>query len=251
VSLITAARSHSRTAVNAVAKLFGVRVVNARWGPRGFRASLEKTRAQGFRPATIIDVGASNGQWTRECLQIFPDARYLLVDPLEENRPTLERLAGSAGRVEVWHGALGAAPGQLQLWAHGDQSSLLRSSDFPGQRRPVELRTLDSFIATNRLLSPMLLKADVQGYELEVLKGAERCLEMCEVLLIEVSFRRLYDDSPLAHDIVAYLADRRFRVYDICSFVQRPADNELVQCDIVFAREGCKLFAYEGWGRAP
>jgi FkbM family methyltransferase len=247
VSMIMAARSRSRTALNAIAKLFGVRVVSARWGPRGFRVSLAKTRAQGFSPATVIDVGASNGQWTHECRQIFPGARYLLVDPLEENRPTLDGLALSDSRIEVWHGALGAVAGQLDLWAHGDQSSFLRSSDFPGRRRAVELRTLDSFIGTHSLQAPVLLKADVQGYELEVLKGASRCLDMCEVLLIEVSFRRLYEDSPLAHDIVGYLGSKGFRVYDICSFVQRPADNELVQCDIVFAREGSKLFAYEGW----
>jgi len=248
VSMISAARVRSRTALNAVAKLFGVRVVNARWGPRGFRASLERTRAQGFAPSTIIDVGASNGQWTRECLQIFPDARYLLVDPLEENRSTLGALAASDARIEVWQGALGAESGSLDLWAHGDQSSFLPSHDFPGLRRAVQVRTLDSFIETSLLQAPMLLKADVQGYELEVLKGASRCLEMCEVLLIEVSFRRLYDGSPLAHDIVGYLGARGFRVYDICSFLQRPADNELVQCDVVFAREGSRLFAYEGWG---
>ena len=248
MTIITTARSRSRTALNAVAKLFGVRVVNARWGPRGFRASLEKTRVQGFSPTTVIDVGASNGQWTRECRQIFPGARYLLVDPLEENRPALEQLALTDPRIEVWHGALGAAAGRLELWAHGDQSSFLHSSDFPGTRRTVELRTLDSFIETSGLQPSMLLKADVQGYELEVLKGASQCLEMCEVLLIEVSIRRLYDGSPLAHDIVGYLGWKGFRVYDICSFVQRPADNELVQCDLVFAREGCKLFSYEGWG---
>jgi hypothetical protein len=123
----------------------------------------------------------------------------------------------------------------------------LRSTHFPGQPRSVQLRTLDSFIATHALTAPLLLKADVQGYELEVLKGASRCLDLCELLLIEVSFRRLYDASPLAHDVVGFLGARGFRVYDICSFVQRPADNELAQCDIVFVREGSKLFAYEGW----
>ncbi len=181
-------------------------------------------------------------------MQVFPEARYLLVDPLEENRPALERLAQSDPRIEVWHGALGGRSGQLQLWAHGDQSSFLRSTDFPGAPRVVPLRTLDSFIDTSSLRAPALLKADVQGYELEVLRGATRCLELCEVLLIEVSFRRLYEHSPLAHDIVGHLGAKGFRVYDICSFVQRPADNELVQCDIAFAREGCRLFAYEGWG---
>jgi hypothetical protein len=150
-------------------------------------------------------------------------------------------------RIDIWQGALGAAPGELELWAHGDQSSFLRSKDFPGQRRCVEIRTLDTFIETHSLQAPMLLKADVQGYELEVLKGAGRCLEMTEVLLLEVSFRRFYDECPLAHDVVGYLGAKGFRVYDICSFVQRPADNELIQCDMVFAREGSRLFAYEGW----
>jgi FkbM family methyltransferase len=240
-------RARGKTAVNALARLFGVRLVNAKWGPRGFRAALEKMRAQGFWPATVIDIGAFDGQWTQECRQVFPGARYFLVEPLEEYRPMLERLALSDPRVEVWHGALGAAAGRLDLWAHADQSSFLRSNDFPGERRSVEIRTLDSFIDAAGLTPVILMKADVQGYELEVFKGASRCLEMSEVLLIEVSFRRFYDDCPVAHEVIGFLGTKGFRVYDICTFVQRAADNELIQCDIVFVREGSKLFAREGW----
>lgn len=237
----------SKAAVNALAGLFGARVVGAQWGPRGFSASLQRARSKGFSPATVIDVGAASGQWTRECRKVFPTARYLLVDPLEENRSALDELAQSDPQVAAWHGALGAEPGHLELWAHGDQSSFLRSSDFPGKPRQVEVRTLDSLIETFQLPSPVLFKADVQGYEIEVLKGAARCLQMCEMLLLEVSFQRLYTDSPLAHEVISFVGARGFRVYDICSFVQRPADNELAQCDLLFARDDSPLFSHEGW----
>jgi len=133
------------------------------------------------------------------------------------------------------------------MWAHGDQSSMLPSADFAGTRREVEVRTLDSFVDDLKLQPALFMKADVQGYELEVLKGAARCLELAELLLIEVSFRRLYDGCPLAHDVIAFLGARGFRVYDICSFLQRASDNELLQCDLVFARQGSKLFVHEGW----
>ncbi len=240
-------RARGKAAVNALVGLFGARLVGAKWGPRGFGASLERARSKGFSPANVVDVGAANGQWTRECRVIFPAARYFLVDPLEENRPALEQLSRSDSRIAVWQGALGASDGKLELSAHGDQSSFLHSQEFAGQARQVQVRTLDSFIDSMGLAPNMLLKADVQGYELEVLRGAARCLEMCEVLLLEVSFQRFYNNCPLAHEVVGYLGAKGFRVYDICSFVQRPADNELTQCDLVFAREDSRLFAYEGW----
>lgn len=244
-------RTRGKVAVNSVARLFGVRLVNANWGPRGFCASLERARAKGFLPRTVIDIGAATGTWTRECRSVFPAARYFLVDPLEENRPALERLALSDARISVWTGALGADPGEQKLWAHGDQSSFLHSRDFPGTPRTVEVRTLDSFIEPFGLASKILLKADVQGFELEVLKGASRCLEMAELLVIEVSFRQVYIDGPLAHQVIAYLGAHGFRIYDISSFLQRPTDGELLQCDIVFARNGSQLFSPERWNGSP
>jgi hypothetical protein len=87
----------------------------------------------------------------------------------------------------------------------------------------------------------------VQGYELEVLRGATRCLEATEMLILEVSFRRVYKDSALAHEIIAYVADRGFRIYDVCSYVQRPSDLDLIHSDLVFVSESSSLFSYQGW----
>lgn len=239
-------RDSVRQLVNDVLGKAGVRLVNAAWGPRGYVNALQRIKRQGVCPAEIIDVGAAQGEWTRECMTIFPDARYLLVDPLAENLEALSRLASP--KVKVWHGALGAADGTLSMRVHGDQSSFYASEYAEhGTVRDIPVRTLDSLLDSEWIGRPGLIKADTQGYELEVLRGATRSMETAELLLLEVFFRRVYAGSPLAHEIVAFVAEYGFRAYDICNYMQRPRDGELTHADILFAREGSKIFEFEGY----
>jgi hypothetical protein len=109
------------------------------------------------------------------------------------------------------------------------------------------VRCLDALLETDLLEPPELIKADVQGFELEVLRGAKRCLESTQLLLLEVSYRRIYRDLPLAHEVIAFAGDAGFRIYDICTYAGRPSDGELTQSDILFARESSPLFANEAW----
>lgn len=241
-------RAWIRRSANALLRPFGLRLVSAGWGPRGPMDSLRRVRAQGLVPRQIVDVGASDGSWTRECLEVFPESRYLLVDPLAANAPALEELRRRHANVRVWQGALGRAPGTLELLVHGDQSSFLPSDSFSAsEARRVEVRPLDSFLGTESLEPPDLIKADVQGFELEVLAGATRCLESAELLLLEVSYRRIYRNLPLAHEVIAFASGAGFRIYDICTYSGRPSDGELTQSDVLFAREGSPLFANEAW----
>lgn len=240
-------RELAKSCINALLVPVGARAVGRTWGPRGFPAAFERIKCLGLDPATVIDVGASDGRWTRECRSVFPSASYALFDALAEHEASLASLAASTPGVTYWHGALGSAPGRTRFNVHGHQSSVLTSSHFPGRPVEIEMRTLDSFIEPMRLLPPILLKADVQGYELEVLRGAPRCLEMTEVLLLEVSFRQMYEGCPLAHEVVSELGGRGYRIYDICTYTQRACDGELAHADIVFAKANSRLFAYEGW----
>ena len=225
----------------------GVRVVGSDWGPRGFASSLARAKKCGFKPRTVIDVGASDGRWMLECAAIFPDSNYALFDPLPENVAVLGEIARSSSGSTYWSGALGPAAGTMQLNVHGHQSSFFSSNEFKGTPIDVEVRALDSFIEPMQFQAPMLLKADVQGYELEVIAGAQRCLEMTEVVLLEVSFRRLYEGCPLAHDVIAAMGKWGYRIYDVCAYVQRPRDGELAQADVVFVKNGSRLVESEGW----
>jgi FkbM family methyltransferase len=241
-------RSKIRAIVNGILSAAHVRMVNTGWGPRGFETALRRLKALGVTPGQIVDVGASDGKWTRECMTIFPDARYFLVDPLPENAGALAALAGERPRVKFWSGALGAQAGVLPIKVHGDQSSFLPSEYAGGgQERAVEVRTLDSFLGSDMLAPPAMIKADVQGYELEVLKGAGECLRTTQLLLLELSFRRIYAGCPLALEVMGHVASAGFRAYDICSYVQRPRDGELVQADMIFVKEGSPAFSHEGY----
>ena len=241
-------RSRWHRATNAILGSLGLRLVNARWGPRGPMDALRRVRDQGVVPREIVDVGASDGCWTRDCLRVFPDARYLLIEPLPQHAGALADLRARHPNVAVWQGGLASAPGELDLLAHGDQSSFLASDSFHahGAQR-VEVRTLDSFLDTPALRAPDLIKADVQGFELEVLRGAKKCLERAQLLLLEVSYRRMYRDLPLAHEVIAFVGGAGFRIYDVCTYAGRPSDGELMQSDILFAAEGSPLFANEAW----
>jgi len=234
--------------MNDLFHLFGLRIVNVRWGPRGPWNALRRARSCGIFPKQIVDIGASNGKWTQECLRIYPDARYFLIDPLPANLPALNALQSSRPGVRIWHGALGRAPGILEFYSHGDQSSFFTSDSFPTQDiNRIDIRCLDSFLGTEHMQSPDFIKADVQGFELEVLRGATTCLKSVQLLLLEVSFRRVYCDAPLAHEVISAVGNWGFRIYDICTYEGRPSDGELAQSDILFAPEDSPLFANEGW----
>jgi len=186
--------------VNAALGRGGLRLISSAWGPRGFVAPLRRLVDQGWRPRQIVDVGAFKGTWTSECLGICPDARYFLIDPLPSNRATLAELESRHANVSVWFGAAGAKGGELVIHSHADQSSPLVAVE-PGWRATesitVPVRTIDSFVASGEIAPPQLIKADVQGYELEVLRGATEALASADAVLLEVSFRGLYGGSHL------------------------------------------------------
>jgi FkbM family methyltransferase len=231
---------------NTAANAFGVRCVSVEWGPRGFLESLRQVRRAGVVPRQIVDVGAFTGTWTEECLTVFPDADYFLIDPLTENEPSLRALSQRKPNVHYWIGALGSQPGTLEMNVHADQSSFLESA-YVGEKRKVEIKTLDQLLHERLIKSPDFIKADVQGYELEVLRGGRECLALAEMVLLEVSYRRAYQNCPLAHEVIAAMGGWGFRMFDICTYAQRPRDRALFQSDLLFAKEGSKLFDFEGY----
>ena len=211
---------------------------------------MRRIKTHGIVPLQIVDIGAAKGLWTRECLEVFPDANYFLIDPLEENIAALEKLQQNKSNINLWIGALGPKPETLNLYVHEDQSSFFQSEYSKSNQsstRTIEVRTLDSFTEDDTIQPPDMIKADVQGFELEVLKGAEKCLENTQLLLLEVSYRKIYENSPLIHDVISFVASKGFRVFDVCSYIQRPLDNELAQSDILFVKNNSPIFSNQGW----
>ena len=203
---------------------------------------LHHARNVGLSPATVIDVGAAYGEFTVECHRVFPDADYILVEPLEEYRPFLKALSSSVPSAQYVLAAASAEPGELVINVHPDLvgSSVYledESSNVNGVPRMVPVITLDSLANDRGAIPPFLLKIDVQGAELDVLSGGERLLRSADYVLLEASFFEFFTGGPQFHDVVTFMESRGFVAYDICDLQYRPLDNALSQADIAFVKQ--------------
>ncbi|MGI6391842.1 MAG: FkbM family methyltransferase [Kiritimatiellia bacterium] len=206
----------------------------------------ESLKARGFSPRMLLDVGAAIGGWTSQMVEIFPESKYLMIDPLEENETALKTVVQRHSNVQYWLGAVGNQTGELTFHVHGDQSSMFNSNwGREGTLRRVPMRTLDDLVSEIHCEGVDGMKLDVQGAEIEVLKGATEALRQCRVAQVEVSFRKVYEQAPLAHEIIAFFSSQNFRIFDIASLYKRK-DRALLQADLFFVRDD-RLFEPEKW----
>ena len=217
------------------AAVFGLDLV-----PRDVGA-LERLARTGVKARTVLDVGAALGDWTRSCAAVFPDATYVLVEPLQEFRHSLEA-ASQRVHGSVVQAAAASASGQGTLHVHRDLvgSSLLREREGPavdGEPRTVTTITMDDLVADRQLEPPFLVKLDVQGAELDVLSGAKKVLETASAVVVEVSFFSFYFGGARFEDLISTMHDAGLVVYDIENLSRRPLDGALAQADVLFVRE--------------
>jgi FkbM family methyltransferase len=211
------------------------------------RDSLEGVLRQiseaGFSPATVIDVGAAMGIFTRTCHAVFPQANYLLIEPLEEYLPSLTKVSRDIPRTRFELAAATASGGSTTLNVHPDLlgSSLYREteegSDVNGTPRQVHTIRLDQWVEEQGGRSPYLIKIDVQGAELDVLEGGQVTLANTDVVILEVSLFRFFRQGPVFHDVLGYMKTRGFVPYDFLGPQYRPIDDALSQVDVVFVKE--------------
>ncbi len=113
--------------------------------------------------------------------------------------------------------------------------------------RSVRSESLDVLLEQIKFPKPDLLKIDVQGHELEVLRGAEKSIENTEVCLLEVSLLDLGFNGPLLSEVISFMDARNFQAYDISQFMRRPYDMALFQIDMFFVKKTSSLLASKRW----
>ena len=85
-------------------------------------------------------------------------------------------------------------------------------------KRAVEISTLDNWVVEKGISKIDFIKLDVQGAELDVLKGAEKILKSIRALEVEVQFNPLYQGVPLFGDVDQFLRKRGFSLWRIKNF---------------------------------
>ena len=159
--------------------------------------------------ATVLDVGAFRGDFARACLAEWPDCRVLSYEPLEPKPADTD-----TDRWTWFPTALGERCDLVTINRNEfvPSSSILpmaqlHQTAYPFTRDTAEAKvgmvTLDEY--EHLIDPPALLKIDVQGYELQVLKGATLTLTLCQAVVLEVSWEVLYHGAPTPTQLAAML----------------------------------------------
>jgi FkbM family methyltransferase len=203
-----------------------------------------KLRTAGLQPKSIFDIGSSNAGWSGVMLQLFPFAQFDLFEPLLQYKAhfrAFSSLVCSKGPSVFQHETLLGNARKLAVMHSDDDgfgASVLPRAAIGELRQRISLQMvrLDDYRRKHGLPSPDVLKLDVQGAELLVLRGAIDTLRTVQVIQTEVWFVRDYGPkTPLFHEIQEFLHRRAFQLFELCQFYY-PRNHELHCGDAIFVR---------------
>lgn len=194
----------------------------------------------------ILDVGGNRGQFSLICRLLKPAIPIIAFEPIPTEAEVFHQVTSGFKNILLHQVALGEKAGEaeIHLSRSADSSSLLpigekqknlfRNTDEVGTLK-VPVKRLDDFKPEWEKYSRILLKIDVQGFELSVLKGALETLKNCAFVYVECSETELYVGQALYRDVADFLNQQEFKLQSRDN--ETVVDGKLIQADYLFARK--------------
>ena len=184
----------------------------------------------GFYPKTAIDIGASTGQWYGKFSTIYPDTRVLSVEGNPACKDELIKINPNC-LIQV----LGKQEGEKIFYVNKDKNEKVGASLY--KENTEYYKDCDKFqlpVVTLDSLNQQFdfIKMDIQGGELDVIKGGLKTILDSSIIQLELSILNFNLGAPLASEIISYLYNIDFSFFDIASHAYW--DHRLNQCDIFF-----------------
>lgn len=226
----------------------GVDVVH--WRPQSSpEAGLAKMLAL-HRVDTVLDVGANEGQYGLLLREIGYGGRIISFEPLTSAH---ERLRRSAAQDAMWtvapRMAIGDHEGDISINVasnNGASSSIFGMLEAHRTAAPGVAYIGSELAPINRLdrvaggflgkSENLFLKADVQGYELQVLQGSKELLRMLVGLQLELSLVPLYEGQELFPALIDRVLQEGFNIWGIMPGLADNSSGRLLQADVIFFR---------------
>lgn len=225
--------------VNPVLRRLGGEIV-----PRHKAASLEsalgRLAAKKIQLGTVIDVGASDGKWSKVTQKYFPIPKYLLIEAqAEAHSEGLQAFKRASRNNDFVLAAAGDRIGDVFFDASDPLGGVASHSPLEGNRKNVirvPVTTIDVEIEKRGLQGPYLIKLDTHGFEMPILEGAKQALADTAIIIIEAYNFEVAENSLRFHEMISFLEQRGFRVADLFDPVFRNRDGVLWQLDLALIR---------------
>lgn len=190
----------------------------------------------------IIDVGANSGQFTKVCSKYYPNSPIYSFEPMPDFYNKIKKKFEKSPNIKTCNYALGNEKGFISFNKneYGHVSSILdidkNNIHYPNEKLTkieVEISTLNEFFKTIPIASPSLLKLDVQGYELEVLKGGSEIVKQIDYIIVEANLEKLYDKQPTFTELNEHLNNIGFELNGMLDF-NLGKNNKYIEVDLLF-----------------
>jgi FkbM family methyltransferase len=206
--------------------------------------ALGRVSKRGLLINTVIDVGASDGRWSQNCMRFFPDASYILVEAQSGHLEGLENFKNEHPKGDYVLAAAGGEDGVIffddsQLF--GGQASSSKEGDHI---KEIPQISLDNEVKRRGLLGPFLIKLDTHGFEVPILEGARKLLENTNLLIIETYNFKLTENSLRYWEMCKYLDELGFAPIENVDLMLRKKDNSFWQMDTFFIPSDHAIFSY-------
>jgi FkbM family methyltransferase len=197
---------------------------------------------------TIVDIGASDGRWSKAAMPHFPHAKFIALDPLIEREPKLRKLKDSSSNFDYLLCVAGEKDRDTVSLTVGDDLDGSTVGGSEGVVRTVPSHSIDAIVAMKQCAGPFILKFDTHGFEVPILNGAVKTLKSTHYIVMEVYNYRHTGETLLFYEMCSLLDSLGFRCFNMADPMLRPLDGTLWQMDLFFARKDDEFFRYS-WYR--
>jgi FkbM family methyltransferase len=216
----------------------------------GVAPSVEHHHLADIRVAHVLDIGANRGQFSLFAHKAFGTRRIDAFEPLSECADVIRSVLPF---VSVHQLALTDTEGvqDFHVSRANDSSSLRQITTnqteyFPGtdevEVRSVPATKFETWCSGRTIERPSLAKIDVQGSELNVIRGMGREIQQIDYIYAELSFIELYEGQALAAEIIAHMDKLEYSLVGL--YHVRSSGLQTLQAEALFRRqEVCEVWS--------